>query len=99
MPARLRPITVDGMRFRWRFDERLVVVPEGRSSPQLRVEWGWVDWLEPDGPGPEPQVVTPRFVADAIRSALAQGWDPDQNGPPLLLAYEGGSFRVRRNDS
>jgi hypothetical protein len=87
------------MRFRWRFDERLVIVPEGRSGPQLRIEWGWVDWLGPDGPDPEPQVVTPRFVADAIRFALAQGWERDGNGPPSLLAYEGGSFRVRRNDS
>jgi hypothetical protein len=99
MATRLRPIVVEGRRYRWRFDERLVVIPEGRSGLQLRVEWSWVDWLEPDGPGPEPRVVTPRFVAAAIRFALGYGWDPDRNGPPLLLSYESDNFQVRRSDA
>ncbi len=65
MAERLRPIAVDGYRFRWRFDGRLVVIPEGRSGPQLYVEWGWRDWLEPEGIGSSPSIVTPQFVADA----------------------------------
>jgi hypothetical protein len=48
----LRRIVVDGMSYRWRFDEGLVVIPGGRSGPQLYVDWGWQDWLEPDGRGP-----------------------------------------------
>jgi hypothetical protein len=35
MAAGHRPIVVEGRRFRWRFDARLVVVPEGRSGPVL----------------------------------------------------------------
>jgi hypothetical protein len=93
MAEGLRPIAVDGRRFRWRFDERLVIIPAGRSGPQLYVEWGWRDWLEPEGPGPDPQAVTPRFVAGAIRFALANGWQPEVNGPPFSLWFENDAFR------
>lgn len=88
----LRPITVDGRRFGWRFDGGLVVLPEGRSGPQLCVEWGWRDWLEHEGAGPEPAVVTPRFVAEAIGVALSVGWRPEVAGPPFLLRYGNGQF-------
>ena len=74
MAEGLRAIAVDGRRFRWRFDQRLVVIPSDRSGPQLRVDWGWRDWLEPEGPASEPWIVTPRFVAEAIRFALSHGW-------------------------
>jgi hypothetical protein len=94
MAETLRPITVDDTRFRWRFDERLVVIPADRSGPQLYVEWGWQDWLESEGPGPEPLVVTPRFVANAIRFAVAHGWQPTAGGGPLRLQYQGGSFTL-----
>ncbi len=92
MAEGMRPIAVDGRCFRWRFDERLVVILAGRSGPQLVVDWGWHDWLEPEGSGPEPHVVTPRFVADAIRFALSQGWQPDVQGPTLCLRFADGTF-------
>ncbi len=88
----LRPITVEGRRFRWRFDGRLVVIPDDRSAPQLQVDWGWRDWLGADGPGPEPRMVTPRFVAEAISVALSQGWQPSAGGSPLSLNYRDGRF-------
>ncbi len=87
----LRPIAVDGYQFRWRFDGRVVVIPEGRSGPQLRVEWGWRDWLEPEGAGASPEVVTPQFVAAAIRFALAHTWTDD--GRNVTLGFEDGCFR------
>lgn len=92
MSGSLRSITVEGQRFRWRFDGRLVVVPEGRSSPQLCVEWGWRDWLDPEGAGAELRVVTPRFVAEAIGFALSHGWQPATAGPPFSLSYRDGQF-------
>ncbi len=95
MAERLRRIAVDGYRFRWRFDGRLVVIPEGRSGPQLYVEWGWRDWLEPEGTGRSPSIVTPRFVADAIRFALSHGWDCALVDRPLLIRFENGCFRLR----
>lgn len=98
MAAGLRPIVVEGRRFRWRFDERLVVVPRDRSGPALFVEWGWRDGLEPEGPGPEPRIVTPRFVAAAIAFALANGWPPERAGAPLRLEYDGRDFRVSKSD-
>lgn len=94
MAERLRRIMVDGQPFRWRFDSVLVVIPARRSGPQLYVDWGWRDWLEPGGSGQEPSVVTPRFVAAAIRFALAQGWQPTVSGSPWRIGFERDSFRV-----
>ena len=92
MAEQLRRITVEGRQFRWRFDRRLVVIPEDRSGPQLHVDWGWRDWLEPEGSGPEPHVVAPRFVAEAIRFALKNGWHPEMNGPSHWLTFQEGCF-------
>jgi hypothetical protein len=94
MRGGFRPMTVEGQRYRWRFDGRLVVVPRGRSGPPLRVDWDWRDWLEPEGAGPEPRVVTPRFVAEAIGFALTHGWKPEEAGPPFLLCFREGAFRL-----
>jgi hypothetical protein len=88
----LRPITVEGTRYRWRFNGRLVVIPRDRSSPQLTVDWGWQDWLEPGVQSKDPLVVTPSFVDAAIRFAIANGWKPETNGAPFQLGFEAGSF-------
>lgn len=90
----LRPITVDGVRLRWRFDGRLVVVPADRSGPQLYVDWGWVEWFEPGGLDVDPMIVTPRFVASAVRFALSHGWEPSRNGAPVRLSFADGEFNV-----
>jgi hypothetical protein len=89
-----RSMVVDKHQLRWRFDERVVVIPADRSGPQLYVDWGWQDWLEPEGPRPEPLVVTPRFVAAAIQFALAHGWQPFAGGQPLRLGFQGNAFSV-----
>lgn len=47
MAQRMRGIEVEGVPYRWRFDGVLVVIPSDRSGPQLYVDWGWRDWLEP----------------------------------------------------
>ena len=94
MAEGMRRIVVDGQPFRWRFDDVLVVIPGDRSGPQLYVEWGWRDWLEPDGPGAEPLVVTPRFVAEAVRFAAAHGWPSATGGRPLRLGFQAGSFTL-----
>jgi hypothetical protein len=94
MAEQLRRIVVDGVPYRWRFDDVLVVVPGDRSGPQLYVDWDWRDCLEPDGPGSEPHVVTPRFVAEAVRFATAQGWPSAVGGPPLRLGFVDGVFNA-----
>ncbi|HEV3385674.1 MAG TPA: hypothetical protein VG097_12735 [Gemmata sp.] len=99
MSERLRRVVVDGVPYRWRFDDVLVVIPGDRSGPQLYVDWGWRDWLEPDGPGAEPHVITPRFVAEAVRYAAAMGWPSAGGGRPLRLGFQGGSFSVAAPDA
>jgi hypothetical protein len=104
MPRKgFRKIIVDGARFHWRFDGALVVVPEGRSSPTLLVEWGPAEWLESATAECEPItaalgfVVTPGFVSEAIRSAFTLGWTPDTNRQSLklLVGDDGHSFTVK----
>ena len=98
MAKALRRIVVDGVSCRWRFDDVLVVIPGNCSGPQLYVDWGWRDWLEPDGSGTEPQVVTPQFVAAAVRFAVARGWLSATGGPPLRLGFQGGCFTLAAVD-
>ena len=94
MAQAMRWIVVDGQPFRWRFDDVLVVIPGDRSGPQLYVDWGWRDWLEPDGPGDEPLVVTPRFVAEAVRFAAAHGWPATAGGSQLRVGFKGDRFTL-----
>lgn len=99
MADRLRQIMVDGRPFRWRFDGVLVVIPGDHTGPQLVVDWEWRDWLEPDGPGDEPLVVTPGFVAAAVQFGLDHGWQPTGGGPPVRLGFQNGAFTVAREDA
>jgi hypothetical protein len=94
MSETLRQIVVDGVPYRWRFYDVLVVIPGDRSGPQLYVDWGWRDWLEPDGTGRKSLVVTPRFVAESVRFATAQGWPSPTDGRPLRLGFHDGSFTL-----
>jgi hypothetical protein len=85
MAEGLRRIVVDGVPYHWRFDEVPVVIPSNQSGPPLTVDWGWQDWLEPDGPRAEPNMVTPRFVVAVIRFAVAKGWPSDTGRRPMRL--------------
>lgn len=99
-----RPIVVDEVSYCWRFDEVLHVVLDSESSDpgqRLVVDWGWVDWLEPgyrDLPTAEPQVVTPKFVALAIRAGLASGWEPTERGQEFRLRLANGEFSEETPD-
>jgi hypothetical protein len=95
----LRSIVVDGRLLRWRFNDVLVVIPGELSGPQLYVDWGWRDWLDKDGPGAEPHVVTPRFVAEAVRFAATRGWPSAADGRPLRLGFRNGRFTLVEEDA
>ena len=99
MAEGLRRIVVDGEILRWRFDDVLVVIPGDRSGPQLYVDWNWRDCNEPEGPGEEPQIVTPRFVSEAIRFALTQGWSFADSGKPMHLEFQSGIFNLKSKSS
>jgi hypothetical protein len=93
MRAGFRKVVVQGQGFGWRFDGRLVIIPAERSGPPLYVEWGWQDWLEPEGVGNEPVIVTPSFVASAIQFALGHGWGSQGGKSPVELGYRDGLFQ------
>lgn len=85
-----RPIHVDGVDYRWRLGRRrlfdlrtsLAVWTDATPPACLRVtiRGVWSDrdpeWL-PQGSGTP---VTPIFVADVVRAALVDGWDPKTPG-------------------
>jgi hypothetical protein len=101
-----RGIVVANRRFKWRFAERITVVPDGLSGRQvLEVDFGWFDeWLyardDPNRP-PEfsPSVATPAFVASAIDFALRNGWNTDVQGGRFLVTYSADKgFQMRADE-
>jgi hypothetical protein len=107
-----RPLVVDGVRYRWRvrhrptylqgaFAHRLTVGVEAEGgSCSLLVE---LSQAHPSNWIGDPAVpVTPREVADAIRAALAVGWQPMEPGSAFRwevtgIAEPGGTADPRRH--
>ncbi len=97
-----RSVCVDDVQYNWCFNWRgngilQVQAADHRNGQRLTVDWGWVDHLEPEyssSSQTEPQIVTPRFVAQAIRFAVENGWTPDSKGPNFKLDCEEGDFAV-----
>jgi hypothetical protein len=92
-----RPITVDDVPYRWKVRHKpsygqgigessmiFAVERADRPGTTLVVSLPWAhpsNWLGlPSG------AVRPSMVADAIRCALAQGWQPSQPGPTFVLS-------------
>ncbi len=98
---RFSPITIGPDKFRWRFDGKLHVLAEAdtsRRGQRLVVDWGWIDWCEPDHRSDEtrgPNTVTPSFVRSAIEFALLSGWTPNDSAADLNINYSGGVFSVQ----
>ena len=76
-----RAIKVDDECYSWRFSGEVDI--RFNNSPKqsaLRVNFGWYDgWIhvndEKRPPDFEPRVVTPKFVEQAIRFAVKNGWN------------------------
>jgi len=97
-----RKIVVDNTPYQWRFDGVLTVYSDSNSSnrgQKLIVDWGWVDWCEPEyrnAAAFDPHVVTPAFVRSAIQYALSIGWHPATLGQPFLITHAQGEFQPPR---
>ena len=97
-----RPVVVGGRAYRWKvrrtpnYDQGAYA---GAMTVAVRAEAGGAALtVTPGGPRPDhwlgarrrPGVsVTPAYVADAIRRALAAGWQPGVAGPPFALRDTG----------
>jgi len=101
-----RRIVVGGRRFKWRFADRIVVVPDGLAGRRvLDIDFGWFDcWLYTNYPTEKPpafspQAATPAFVSSAIEFALKSGWDTDVRGGRFMLKYSAdGGFQTATGD-
>lgn len=76
----LRNIMVNGQKFYWKFNEKVIVSSDEFKNSLLIIDFGWYDvWLyvndkENRPPDFEPKSVTPRFVSESIFFALAEDW-------------------------
>lgn len=97
-----RRIIVDSIAYQWRFDGVLTVYADadsGDRGQKLVVDWGWIDWCEPEyqnRPPFGPRVVKPSFVRSAIQYAFSAGWVPEAAGQPFVIAYADGEFAPER---
>ena len=98
----LRPISVEGQRYRWSFRAgevgRLWVVREEGAGERLEVvspEWTnpWLWMGTPADAGRTFHPVTPALVARAIREALRLGWKPERAGSTFRLRWARGVCR------
>lgn len=103
----LRIITVQDMKFRWRFASKVcdnILSIYGANSyrhPLMVTMLGHHDsWfvfsLDRTKQG---TTMGPKFVSQAIAYGLENGWNPDASGPPMQVDYEDGKFSLRQNTS
>ena len=76
----MRSIIVNGQKFNWKFNEKVIVNSDEFKNSLLIIDFGWYDvWLfvndKKNKPADfEPKSVTPKFVSESISFALAEGW-------------------------
>lgn len=89
-----RPIEVEGQTFRWVFFENsgwndLTVQSANGSGQKLSVRFAW----DKNEGSPLPySAVTPSFVAEAIKFALMNGWNPTGSGKPFQCRFMNGKL-------
>ena len=87
-----RNIQVDGKSYCWMFFENsgwndLTVQSASGGGRKLSVQIPW----ENDGSANMPyKSVTPSMVSRAIRFALESGWNPVENGSPVVCRFHNG---------
>lgn len=75
----LRQLIVDNQTFYWKFNKKIFIYPEKSPDSLLIIGFGWYDIFdyihdkETMPPSFEPSIVTPNFVAKAIRFTLMNG--------------------------
>lgn len=88
-----RKITIDGINYRWKVhwrDSKMSTAVELYDNPQsvLQITFPWIpkkdfwDWYE------IPAIITPKIIANCIKSALSQGWKPTEKGKTFQFAHQ-----------
>lgn len=95
----LRSITVDHQKYYWKFNEKIVIFPEGDPNCILTIDFGYFDiWLfvndqEHRPPYFEPKPVTPKFVSESIQFALENNW----KGKKMDVEYRNTIYNIKSN--
>ncbi|MGJ8531360.1 MAG: hypothetical protein ACSHYC_04200 [Alphaproteobacteria bacterium] len=89
-----RSIEVEDQTFRWVFFENsgwndLTVQSANGSGQKLTVR---VAWDRTEGSPLPYTAITPSIVAEAIKFALTNGWNPNANGEPFKCRFENGKL-------
>ena len=94
-----RPIDVDGVSYRWRirrkatYDQWAFDYGTLTVSVELADKPGTVLIAFTNHPHPDcyttatPHPITPKHVADCVRQALSEGWQPTAKGPQFILRF------------
>ena len=95
-----RAIKVENIDFNWSFLGIIDVRPDHQKSNILTVDTGWYDvWdyvndKENEPPECDPQIITPKFVSESIKFALANGWNVDVPHQEFKLIYRDKKYKV-----
>lgn len=95
-----RKIKVEGQDFNWRFSGQIDVRPEGKKNNKLLIEFGWYDvWLLVGDPNKSPdsasKQITPKFVSESIKFAMANGWDTSKAHSQFQLNFKEKKYSVQ----
>lgn len=95
----MRPITVKGKKFHWKFTGKVFVSPDENSNSLLIIDFGWYDLFDHLGskegmpPDFEPAAATPKFVAESIEYALNTGWKDGK----MEVEYKKNVYAIKKN--
>lgn len=93
----LRNIVVDGQKFYWKFNGKIIVNSDQIKNSLLIVDFGWYDaWLfvnDKNNKPPDfsPKSVTPKFVSESISFALAEGWEEGK----MEIEFRNGNYKKK----
>ena len=94
-----RKIVVKEQSYKWRFQARIQICPEGLYNNKLEIDFGYYDvWLymndwENRPADYEPKIITPAFVSTCIVEALNLGWNPSLKHGLFKVIYREQTFK------
>lgn len=92
----LRTIIIDDVKYYWKFKNEIFIFHSEFKNSTLSIDFGYYDiWLyvndkENTPPDFEPKIVTPKFISESIKFALANGWNMNK----LKLKFRDKAYKI-----